>query len=148
MIGNWERKLGLIVPSWNTVMEYEVQRMAGPTMSAHSVRIPHNGDTEENFLNLATQAPAVAKLLAHAKVNVIGYGCTAGGFLKGPEGDRRVGAEIAEATGIPVATSATAIARDARCAAYECRSECGPMASLVSAGSPAARAKRFSRSHA
>lgn len=110
MTGNWERKLGLIVPSWNTVMEYEVQRMAGPTMSAHSVRIPHTGDTEENLLNLATQAPAVAKLLAHAKVNVIGYGCTAGGFLKGPEGDRRVGAEIAEATGIPVATSATAIA--------------------------------------
>jgi maleate isomerase len=108
--GNWERKLGLIVPSWNTVMEYEVQRMAGSTMSAHSVRIPHTGDTEENLLNLATQAPAVAKLLAHAKVNVIGYGCTAGGFLKGPEGDRKVGAEIAEATGIPVATSATAIA--------------------------------------
>jgi maleate isomerase len=108
--GNWERKLGLIVPSWNTVMEYEVQRMAGAAMSAHSVRIPHTADTEENLLALATHAPAVAKLLAHAKVHVIGYGCTAGGFLKGPEGDRKVGAEIAEATGIPVATSATAIA--------------------------------------
>ncbi|MCI3951781.1 MAG: maleate cis-trans isomerase [Burkholderiales bacterium] len=110
MTGNWERKLGLIVPSWNTVMEYEVQRMAGATMSAHSVRIPHTADTEENLLALATHAPAVAKLLAHAKVHVIGYGCTAGGFLKGPEGDRKVGAGIAEATGIPVATSATAIA--------------------------------------
>jgi maleate isomerase len=110
MTGNWERKLGLIVPSWNTVMEYEVQRMAGPGMSAHSVRIPHTADSEENLLNLAVQAPAVAKLLAHAKVHVIGYGCTAGGFLKGPEGDRKVGVDIAEATGIPVATSATAIA--------------------------------------
>lgn len=110
MIGNWERKLGLIVPSWNTVMEYEVQRMCGPTLSAHSVRIPHTGDTEEKLLALAAHAPSVAKLLAHAKVHVIGYGCTAGGFLKGPEGDRKVGAEIAEATGIPVATSATAIA--------------------------------------
>jgi maleate isomerase len=108
--GQWERKLGLIVPSWNTVMEYEVQRMAAPTMSAHSVRIPHTADSEENLLELATHAPAVAKLLAHAKVDVIGYGCTAGGFLKGPEGDRQVGAEIHAATGIPVATSATAIA--------------------------------------
>jgi maleate isomerase len=109
-MGTWERKLGLIVPSWNTVMEYEVQRMAGATMSVHSMRIAHTGDTEENLLRLGTEAPAVAVLLAHAKVDVIGYGCTAGGFLKGPEGDRKVGAEIAAATGIPVATSAAAVA--------------------------------------
>ncbi|MBI4204269.1 MAG: aspartate/glutamate racemase family protein [Betaproteobacteria bacterium] len=109
-MGTWERKLGLIVPSWNTVMEYEVQRMAGTAMSVHSMRIPHTGDTEENLLRLATEAPAAAKLLAHAKVDVIGYGCTAGGFLKGPEGDRKVGAEIAAATGTPVATSAAAVA--------------------------------------
>jgi maleate isomerase len=105
----WEGKLGLIVPSWNTVMEYEVQRMAGAT-SVHSMRISHTGDTEENLLRLGTEAPAAAGLLAHAKVDVIGYGCTAGGFLKGPEGDRKVGAEIAAATGIPVATSAAAVA--------------------------------------
>ena len=110
MMGTWERKLGLIVPSWNTVMEYEVQRMAGGTMSVHSMRISHTGDTEENLLRLGAEAPAVAKLLAHAKVNVIGYGCAAGGFLKGPEGDRKVGVEIAAATGIPVATSAAAVA--------------------------------------
>jgi maleate isomerase len=110
VMGSWERKLGLIVPSWNTVMEYEVQRMAGATMSVHSMRIAHTGDTEENLLRLGTEAPAVAVLLAHAKVDVIGYGCTAGGFLKGPEGDRKVGAEIAAATGIPVATSAAAVA--------------------------------------
>ena len=110
MMGSWERKLGLIVPSWNTVMEYEVQRMAGAAMSVHSMRISHTGDTEENLLRLGTEAPAVAGLLAHAKVDVIGYGCTAGGFLKGPEGDRKVGAEIAAATGIPVATSAAAVA--------------------------------------
>jgi maleate isomerase len=106
----WERKLGLIVPSWNTVMEYEVQRMAAGAMSVHSVRIPHTADTEENLLALGTQAPALARLLAHAKVDVIGYGCTAGGFLKGPEGDRKVGAEIAAVTGIPVATSTAAVA--------------------------------------
>jgi maleate isomerase len=84
--------------------------MAGATMSVHSMRIAHTGDTEENLLRLGTEAPAVAVLLAHAKVDVIGYGCTAGGFLKGPEGDRKVGAEIAAATGIPVATSAAAVA--------------------------------------
>ena len=41
----WEHKLGLIVPSWNTVMEYEVQRMAGGAMSVHAQRISHTADT-------------------------------------------------------------------------------------------------------
>ena len=66
-MGSWERKLGLIVPSWNTVMEYEVQRMAGATMSVHSMRIAHTGDTEENLLRLGTEAPAVAVLLLMPK---------------------------------------------------------------------------------
>ncbi len=58
---------------------------------------------------MGTQVPAAAKLLAHAKVNVICYGCTAGGFLKGPEYDRDMNAEIKVATGIPGTTSASAI---------------------------------------
>jgi len=104
----WEHKLGLIVPSWNTVMEGEIQRMAGPAMSVHSMRIAHTADTED-LLRLATEAPAAAKLLAHAKLNVILYGCTASGFLKGPEGDRRVRAEIEAAAGIPVANASLSI---------------------------------------
>jgi len=106
----WEKKLGLIVPSWNTVMEYELQRMAAGAMSVHAMRIPHTADTEENLLWLATQAAGAAKLLAHAKVNVICYGCTASGFLKGPEHDRDVSEEIEAATGIPAAVTSAAVA--------------------------------------
>jgi len=95
----WEHKLGLIVPSWNTVMEYETQRMAGNAMSVHAMRISHTADTEENLLRLGKEAPAAARLLAHAKVEVICYGCTAAGFLKGPERDEDVSAEITQATG-------------------------------------------------
>jgi maleate cis-trans isomerase len=109
-MASWERKLGLIVPSWNTVMEYEVQRMAGGAMSVHTARIPHTADTEENLLWLGTQAPGAATLLSHAKVDVICYGCAAGGFLKGPVEDRALGAKIEEATGIPVAISSSAVA--------------------------------------
>ena len=105
-----QKKLGLIVPSWNTVMEYEVQRMAGGAMSVHTARIPHTADTEENLLWLGTQAPGAATLLSHAKVDVICYGCAAGGFLKGPIEDRALGAKIEEATGIPVAISSSAVA--------------------------------------
>jgi len=109
-VEGWEKKLGIIVPSWNTVMEREVQRMAGETMSVHSMRISHTADTEEKLLWLGTQAPAAAALLAHAKVNVICYGCAAGGFLKGPVEDRALGEKIQNDTGIPVAVSSAAVA--------------------------------------
>lgn len=99
----------MIVPSWNTVMEYEAQRMAGSGISVHTQRIPHTADTEENLMWMGTQVPEAAKLLAHAKVGVICYGCTAGGFLKGPQYDREMNTAIKAATGIPGTTSASAI---------------------------------------
>lgn len=106
----WQHRLGIIVPSWNTVMEYEIQQLAGATMSVHSARLRHTADTEENLLWMSTQAPAAAELLAHAKVGVIGYGCTAAGFLKTPEEDRALAEKITETTGIPAATSSAAVA--------------------------------------
>ncbi|HTD91754.1 MAG TPA: aspartate/glutamate racemase family protein, partial [Burkholderiales bacterium] len=104
-----QQKIGIIVPSWNTVMEYETQRLAGSGASVHSMRIPHTADTEERLIGLSTQAPEAAKLLAHAKVNVIGYGCTASGFLHTPAEDRALAERIKAETGIPCATSSRAI---------------------------------------
>jgi maleate isomerase len=98
-------KLGIIVPSWNTMMEYETQRMAGEGTSIHSMRISHTADTEENVIWMGTQVPAAAKLLAHAKVDVICYGCTGGGFIKGPGYDRQLSNEIKETTGIAGTTT-------------------------------------------
>ena len=98
-------KLGLIVPSWNTVMEYETQRMAVNGTSVHSMRISHTADTQENVIWMGTQVPAAAKLLAHAKVDVICYGCTGGGFIKGQGYDQQLSEEIKAATGIPGTTT-------------------------------------------
>jgi maleate cis-trans isomerase len=86
-------------------MEYETQRMAGNGTSVHVMRIAHTADTEENVIWMGTQVPAAAKLLAHAKVDVICYGCTGGGFIKGPGYDQQLTAEIKEATGITGTTT-------------------------------------------
>jgi maleate cis-trans isomerase len=106
---SWNLKLGVIVPSWNTVMEYELQRMSGDAISLHSQRIRHNADTEENLAWLSTQAPAAAELLSHAKVHAICYGCTASGFLKSPQEDRHLAAELEARSKIPSLTSSVAI---------------------------------------
>ena len=105
----WNLKLGVIVPSWNTVMEYEFQRMAGESASVHSQRIRHTADTEENLVWMSTQAPAAAELVAHAKVNAICYGCTGSGFLKTPAEDLELAADLEKCTGIPSVTSSAAI---------------------------------------
>ncbi len=109
MDDTWQQKIGIIVPSWNTVMEYETQRLAGRGASVHAMRIAHTADTEENLIGLSVQAPAAARLLAHAKVQVIGYGCTASGFLHTPAQDRALADGITADTGIPCATSSRAI---------------------------------------
>ena len=71
----WELKLGIIVPSWNTVMEYETQRLAamrdagnsgGTGASVHAMRIAHTADSEENLIGLSTQAPDAARVVLGA----------------------------------------------------------------------------------
>ena len=106
---DWALKLGVIVPSWNTVMEYEFKRMAGDAVSLHAQRIRHTADTEEAVKWLSTQAPGAAELLAHAKVNAICFGCTGSGFLKTPDEDRRFAADLERHTGIPTTTSSSSI---------------------------------------
>lgn len=108
-MNTWERKLGLIVPSWNTVNEYEFQRVVVPAMSVHSMRIKITADDEENFTWMATQVPAASKLLAQAKVQVICYGCLAGGFIKGPGHDQEIIHEIEAAAGVPGVAAAAAV---------------------------------------
>ena len=105
----WERKLGLIVPSWNTVNEYEFQQVIHPAMSVHAMRIKITADDEENYSRMRTQVPAAAQLLAHAKVQVICYGCLAGGFVKGPGHDQQIIKDIEAATGIHGVAAAAAV---------------------------------------
>lgn len=105
----WERKLGLIVPSWNTVNEYEFQQVIHPTMSVHSMRIKITADDEDNYSWMATQVPSAAQLLAQAKVQAICYGCLAGGFVKGPGHDQQIVNDIESVTGIPGVAAASAV---------------------------------------
>ena len=105
----WEKKLGLIVPSWNSVNEYEFQRVLAPSISVHSMRLRITADDEENFTRMGKEVPGAAKLLAQAKVQAICYGCLAGGFIKGPGHDTEIIREIEEATGLPGVAAAAAV---------------------------------------
>lgn len=105
---DWKYQLGLIVPSWNTTMEYECCRMAPAGVSIHSSRIAHTDDSDESNLHMVEVAPAAAELLAHAKVNAICFGCTGASFIKTGI-DQEIIQEIETVTKTPTTTSSTAI---------------------------------------
>ncbi|MDH3287464.1 MAG: maleate cis-trans isomerase [Betaproteobacteria bacterium] len=105
---DWKKKLGFIVPSWNTVMEYECQRLAPEGVSVHFTRIAHTNDEEETLLHMIHEVPALAGLLAHASLDAICFGCTGGSFVR-PNMDREITDLIQEKTGIPATTTATAL---------------------------------------
>lgn len=105
--------LGMLTPSSNTVLEPLTSAMiAGlPGVSAHFSRFPV---TE---ISLAARATGqfdferildAARLLAHARVDVIAWSGTSAGWL-GFDGDVELCRRITEATGIPATTSVLAL---------------------------------------
>ncbi|MEE9257639.1 MAG: aspartate/glutamate racemase family protein [bacterium] len=110
---DWKKKLGFIVPSWNTVMEYECQRMAPGGVSVHFTRIAHTDDEEETLLHMIEKIPELAELLAHASLDAICFGCTGGSFVR-PGMDKEITDLILEKTGIPATTTATALVEGMR----------------------------------
>ena len=88
---------------------------AAGAMSIHTMRISAHTTgtrvavgTRENLLWMDTQIGEAAKLLAHAKVDVIFFGCTAGGVVKGPGADQDIIRAITDATGTPGGTTIAA----------------------------------------
>jgi len=103
------RKLGVLVPSSNVTMEYEMPMMAPPGVSFHFSRIPQTEDTEEQLVAMIDYIPEKSKLLAHARVDAIAFGCTSGSFVKGVGYDKRVIEAIKNSTGIMATTTTTAV---------------------------------------
>ena len=107
---DWSRKFGYVIPSWNTVIEYETTRMLPPGTSAHFARIAHTDDSRQSLEYMSEHFPDSADLLHHAKVDAICYACTAASFLRGPHVDREFMAATSTRLGVPTISMAGAIA--------------------------------------
>ena len=105
--------LGMLTPSSNTTLEpVTAQMIAGlPEASAHFGRFRV---TEIALSDRAlgqfddSEILRAAELLAHAKLDVIGWNGTSSGWM-GFDADERLCARITEATGIPACTSVLAL---------------------------------------
>ncbi len=110
-------RLGVLVPSSNSALEPLTQAMVASieegdtTVSVHFSRFAVTViDLSAKGLAQFELAPilAAATLLAHAKVDVIGWSGTSAGWL-GFERDEQLCAAIQKGTGIPVTTSTLAL---------------------------------------
>jgi maleate isomerase len=106
-------RLGMLTPSSNTALEPLTSAMVSglPGVSAHFSRFTV---TEISLRDAAlgqfddSKIIEAAKLLADAKVDVIGWNGTSSGWL-GFEADERLCRRITDATGIPATTSVLAL---------------------------------------
>jgi maleate cis-trans isomerase len=102
-----ELRLGLIVPSTNTVAETEFWRLAPPGVSIHTTRMLFEPErTKEGMGTMHDHMPRAVAETASARVDLIAYGCTASSVEHGPENIER---EIEEQAQVPAVSTAGAI---------------------------------------
>ncbi|MFQ5758657.1 MAG: aspartate/glutamate racemase family protein [Candidatus Bathyarchaeia archaeon] len=103
-------RLGLIIPSSNTTMEREFNKLLPEGFSVHTARLRLREVTVKELAEMEKEVEDEALKLADAGVNVIGYGCTSGSLFKGLGHDKVIEARIERASGIPaVATAGTVV---------------------------------------
>jgi maleate isomerase len=110
---DWVHKLGYVVPSWNTVVEYETTRMLPAGVSAHFSRIAHTDDSPASLRHMTEQFPAHVELLSHAKVDAVCYACTGASLFRGRALDLQDMARL-RSTGMHVISTAGALVEAAR----------------------------------
>lgn len=110
-------RIGIVIPCVNTTMEPEFHRLAqsvsGVTIHSARVHTPATGDNEltaEGLFEMERQAiDTVVPELAHAKMNLIVYGCTSGSFIGGPEWNEEILRRMTQRSGAPATTTSTAV---------------------------------------
>ncbi len=104
-------KIGVIVPSSNTTVEREFNRVfKEPDFTVHTSRIILPDVTLKSLEEMEKETERASIELKTAKVDIIAYACTTGSLFKGPNHHELIKRRIEEKTGVKaVATSGSVI---------------------------------------
>lgn len=108
----WRARLGIVVPSVNTVMEPWASRVVPEGVSVHFSRmfIPPE-TTPETLIEMdRTDGQAALRQLSSVHPDVIAYGCTASSIVQGVNYDAHLRGEIEQTCATAATTAAHAIA--------------------------------------
>ena len=100
------KRVGLIVPSTNTVMEPDLYRNLPSGTTVHTSRMLLEGNVtiEAEELMLDVYLPECARQIGTLQPDVVVFGCTSAGALRGPAYEQELAEEISKATGAPTIT--------------------------------------------
>ena len=110
----WRGRIGLMVPTGNSVMEPEFARMSPEGVSVHANRVYLKDVTPTSLLAMESEVRASAEGLAEIRIGVLAFGCTSGSFVGGKGYDDRLIERVEQATGVPATTTTTAVLRALR----------------------------------
>ena len=106
------RRVGLLVPSSNTVMEPDLWRALPPGASLHTGRMYLEDTTPEGESRMLDEhvLPA-ARDLATARPDLIVFGCTSAGALRGNDYDAKLCRRISDLSGVPTVSVIASVRR-------------------------------------
>ncbi|RLA53042.1 MAG: Asp/Glu racemase [Gammaproteobacteria bacterium] len=103
-------RVGLMVPSSNTVMETDFHRELQDFCSIHTARMYLVDTTRDAELEMIEQhAPAAAKDLETIKPDLLVFGCTSAGSLFGAKYDAELCEQLGKQAGAPTVGVLTAV---------------------------------------
>jgi maleate isomerase len=106
MIAQPTRRLGLMIPSSNTMMEVDFVTGADPGTSVHTARMFMEDTTPEGENRMLDEfALPAARDLGTARPHVVVFGCTSAGALRGNDYDTQLCQQISELTGAPTVST-------------------------------------------
>jgi maleate isomerase len=110
-----DKRVGVIVPSLNTIIEDDLRLFMPADVRYHIARgrfKKENGKvTHDSLLGLAAEAPAIAGYLNDAGMDAIAFNCTGSSLAGGPGSSERIVEQIEKETGKPATTTILSIIR-------------------------------------
>jgi maleate isomerase len=99
-------RIGMIIPSVNSMTELQFNRLAPPGLGVHVARARVAGQWKRPLVAMADEIATSAKLLSDVAPDLIVFHCTDTSMTQGPRGEGRILDVVRDATGIAaVATS-------------------------------------------
>ncbi len=107
MLG-WRAKVGVVLPTNNTILEPEFWGMLPDGVTSHAARIMATGTDAESIETMERHSERAIEELAAGGMDAIAYGCLSTSLVKGQGWSERFESWVMEHTGIPSTTAATA----------------------------------------
>jgi maleate isomerase len=103
-------RLGVIIPSSNTTVEYEFTKaLVDSEVSCHFARVPLRDVTVQGLECMEETLDGAAVLLRDADIDLVAFACTSGSLIEGMGYDLELAKRISDAAGCPALTTSGAV---------------------------------------